>query len=203
MSNEYQPRDDYRDQGPRDGGRGRGGFRGGHRRDDRGDRGGDRRGVPLSELDPTTTDASRKVIGAAIEVHRALGPGFPREVYANALKHELDALSVRHESGHAVPVRYKDKEIGAVTADMWVENRFIVTVSATSGPVGTAERMALRAQLKAADFELGLIVNFGERRLKDGLVRVVNIDKIRAEKGLGDEYEDDHTSTGGEFDSPA
>jgi GxxExxY protein len=145
----------------------------------------ERRGVPLSALDPTTTEASRKVIGAAIEVHRALGPGFPREVYAAALRQELDAVGVKYEVGRKLPVRYKDRTIGEVSADLYVEGRFIVTVQATTGPVGTPERLALRAQLKAADFELGLIVNFGERRLKDGLVRVVNIDKLRTEKGIG------------------
>lgn len=186
MCSDY-PREDYR----------------GHRGGPRGGGGGgrhERRGVPLSELDPTTTEASRKVIGAAIEVHRALGPGFPREVYATALKGELDALSVKYEQGKKLDVKYKDKVIGQVTTDLFVEGRFIVTVAATCGPVGTPERLALRAQLKAADFELGLIVNFGERRLKDGLVRVVNIDKIRAEKGLGMEEDFDDSGHTHEFD---
>ncbi|GJQ30113.1 MAG: hypothetical protein HBSAPP03_19970 [Phycisphaerae bacterium] len=182
------PRDDYRDtRGGRGGHRGHGGH-GGPRHE--------RRGVPLSELDPTTTEASRKVIGAAIEVHRALGPGFPREVYAAALKSELDALGVKYETGKNLDVRYKDHVIGHIATDLFVEGRFLVTVAAISGPVGTADRMNLRAQLKAADFELGLVVNFGERRLKDGLVRVVNIDKIRAEKGVG--MEDDFGDEGGE-----
>lgn len=197
MSNEY-PRDEHRDSYR--GGRGRGGQGhgggygggGGHR---------ERRGVPLSELDPTTTDASRKVIGAAIEVHRTLGPGYGAAVYSAALRQELDALSVRYEQNRAIPVAYKDKQIGSVTCDLWVEDRFIVTVTANPGPVGTPERLALRAQLKAANFELGLIINFGERRLKDGLVRVVNIDKIRAEKGLpGEDEYDDGGDSGGMHD---
>ena len=78
----------YDDRGDRGRGRhggGRGGGRGGYRRDDR------RGGMPLSELDPELTDMSRKVIGCAIEVHKALGPGYPVEVYVNALKGELDS----------------------------------------------------------------------------------------------------------------
>lgn len=188
------PRDDYRDNRDNRGNRGGGGGGGGHRGGPGGPR-HERRGVPLSELDPTTTEASRKVIGAAIEVHRALGPGFSRDVYAGALRSELDALSVKYEVGKMLDVRYKDKVVGQVATDLFVEGRFLVTVAAISGPVGTSERMSLRAQLKAADFELGLIVNFGERRLKDGLVRVVNIDKIRAEKGVG--MEDDFGDEGG------
>lgn len=196
MSNEHS-QGDHRDSGrygPQRGGRG-GGYAGGH-----GNSGGprERRGVPLSDLDPTTTEASRKVIGAAIEVHRALGPGYSREVYVNAIKLELNALGVAFDENHAIPVRYKNETIGHVNAELRVENRFIVAVSASPGQVSTPERLGLRAQLKAADFELGLIINFGERRLKDGLVRVVNIDKIRTEKGLPDDFEDE--AGGHEFD---
>jgi GxxExxY protein len=163
-------------------------------------RGGERRGVPLSALDPTTTEASRKVIGAAIEVHRALGPGFSRDVYSAALRGELDAQGVKHEVGKVLPVKYKDRQVGSVTCDLYVENLFIVSVTANPGPVGTPERLALRAQLKAANFELGLIINFGERRLKDGLVRVVNIDKLRAEKGIGADDDLDEGGSTHEFD---
>lgn len=201
MSNEHSH--DYRDSG-RYGGQqgghrgGRGGYGGGPGGGGQGGGQRERRGIPLSDLDPTTTEASRKVIGAAIEVHRALGPGYAREVYGNALKLELKALGVTVESGHPIPVKYKDASVGTVHADMWVEGRFIVAVSASLGQVSTAERLALRAQLKAADVELGLIINFGERRLKDGLVRVVNIDKIRSEKGLPDDFEEDGSTH--EFD---
>lgn len=181
MSSEHPG--DHRDSGRYGPQRGGGRHGGGGQRE--------RRGVPLSDLDPTTTEASRKVIGAAIEVHRALGPGYAREVYANALKFELKALGVSFEEQHAIPVKYKDTVIGQVHADLWVEGRFIVAVSSSPGQVSTAERLSLRAQLKAADFELGLIINFGERRLKDGLVRVVNIDKIRTEKGLPDDFDDE------------
>lgn len=190
MTNEFSH--DYRGGG---GGGGRGPGRGGHRG------GGERRGVPLSALDPTTTEASRKVIGAAIEVHRALGPGYARDVYHAALRSELDALGVKHEQGKKIPVKFKDREVGTTTCDLLVEGLFIVSVAANPGPVSTPERLALRAQLRAANFELGLIVNFGERRLKDGLVRVVNIDKLRAEKGIGaDDDLDDGAGSSHDFD---
>jgi len=69
---------------------------------------GERRGIPLSDLDPTTTEASRKVIGASIEVHRTLGPGFDASLYAKALKKELTALGVKFVCDHVIPVKYKD-----------------------------------------------------------------------------------------------
>lgn len=173
------------------GGGGRGGHGGGHG----GHGGGDRRGIPLSDLDPTTTEASRKVIGASIDVHRTLGPGFDRSAYFGALRSELDALGVKYAVDHNFAVMYKDKKVGEIASDLFVENLFLVKISATPGPVGTPERMSLRAQLKAANLELGLIINFAERRLKDGLVRVVNIDKIRAERGIG--LEDEEGGSGG------
>lgn len=195
MSNEYR-QDDYGHRGGRGGGggggRGRGGYgggSGGHGGGHGGGYGGSSagRGIPLSDLDPTTTDASRKVIGASIDVHRALGPGYTRDVYFNALKAELALLGVKFEANKTFTVSYRDTTVGSATADLFVEGLFLVAVSASPGQVGTPERMNLRAQLKAADKTLGLIINFSERRLKDGLVRVLNVDKLRAEGKLPDE----------------
>ncbi|HLO41836.1 MAG TPA: GxxExxY protein [Phycisphaerales bacterium] len=176
-------------------GGGRGGDRGGDRgyRDggDRGDR-GERRGVPLSELDPALTDISRRVIGCAIDVHRALGPGYDESVYAEALKGELTAGGINFTQGKAVAVMYKDRQVGTIATDLLVENRFVVELLARPGDIGSFERSAVRAQLKAADLELGLIINFAERRLKDGLVRVLNIEKLNiARDDENSEYEDD------------
>lgn len=164
----------------RDGGRDRGG-----ERDQR------RRGVPLSDLDPALTEMSRRVIGASIEVHKALGPGFSREIYANALANELEADEIAFKRDHAFDVRFEDIVAGTVVADFFVGDRFLVMVRAHHGEVGGGERSELRAQLRAADVELGLIVNFGERRLKDGLVRVLNPDKIESLKGEGREQADE------------
>jgi hypothetical protein len=84
---------------------------------------------------------------------------------------------------------------------MWVGDRFIVEIMARPGEVGSYERNTLRAQLRAADVELGLIINFGERRLKDGLVRVLNPDKLNALKGPG-QGEEDVEDEGGYEDEP-
>ena len=59
-----------------------------------------RKAVPIEELDPQLTSVSRQVIGAAIEVHKALGPGFDRDVYVSALTSELDALGIPYARGH-------------------------------------------------------------------------------------------------------
>jgi GxxExxY protein len=152
---------------------------------------GERRGVPLSELDPALTDVSRRVIGCAIDVHKALGPGFCDQVYTNALCHELDQIGVRYKLGHPFPIIYKGKKVGENPADIYVDDRFLVEIMAEHKEIGSMERATLRAQLRAADLELGLIINFSERRLKDGLVRVLNPDKIASLRG-GDHLDSEH-----------
>lgn len=169
--------------------RGRGRGRGDHRGEGRGD--GRPRGMPLSDLDPALTEKSRKVIGGAIEVHKALGPGFTREIYRNALQHELVEAGLEFEFDAEFEVVYKDKDLGGVTIDIFVAERFAVEVMARPGPIGSIERLALRSKLRAADVELGLIINFAERRLKDGLVRVLNPEKLNLQRPEDHEGDDD------------
>lgn len=186
---QYGERGGYR-QGGGHGGGGHGGGGGGQRGGGGGDYGNRadgpggerRRGTPLSELDPALTEVSRKTIGCAIETHMELGPGYDESVYLKALMIELTAEGVPHKAGHPFQVMFDDQVVGQVVADLWVADRFIVEVMARPGEVTSYERAQLRAQLRAADVELGLIINFGERRLKDGLVRVLNPDKLNAMK---------------------
>jgi GxxExxY protein len=136
------------------------------------------------ELDPALTEVSRKVIGCAIEIHTALGPGFEREAYEQALSLELAEEGVAHEAGHTFPLEYKGTKIGDHRVGLYVDDRFVVMVLAEDREVSGFDRTALRAQLRAADLELGLIINFHRRRLKDGgLVRVLNPDKLEALRG--------------------
>ncbi len=143
--------------------------------------------MPLADLDPALTEVSRKLIGCAIEVHKALGPGYDRSTYLKAVEAELEATGVPFKSNHGVPVIYRGRQIGARATDLLIDNRFLADILAQRGEVGGFERSSMRAGLKAADLELGLIINFAERRLKDGLVRVLNPEKLN----LGKEDRDD------------
>jgi GxxExxY protein len=164
------------------------------------DRGGprERRGIPLSDLDPNLTQISHKVIGCARDVHISIGPGYDRAVYLEALKQEMQAQAINFKVNHPFEVKYKDRVVGHAPATLFIEDKFLVEVLATPGEVGGTERTALRARLRAADLTLGLIINFAGRLLKDGLVRVLNVDKINREKGITDEhgvhddYDDQH-----------
>lgn len=156
-----------------------------------------RRSTPLADLDPVLTEISRKVIGCAIETHKELGPGYPLEIYRKALLHELNHESIPFEENKSYEVEFDGQVVGAVTADLFAGERFLLKLMADCNEVGGAERNELRATLRAADLELGLIINFGQRRLKDGLVRVLNPDALRNgedEYDDGDDYEDDNSN---------
>jgi GxxExxY protein len=176
------------------------------RGDDRG-RGGRRgRGVPLSELDPALTEISHTVIGCARDVHVDLGPGYPKSIYMEAMKLELKDADIAYRADEPVDVYLGDDKIGQVTADLLIADRFIVEIGDEPGPVGSFERSALRAKLRAADLELGLIINFSGRLLKDGLVRVLNPDKLNAMRegdsgGDDDSDESAEVASGGSGDS--
>lgn len=164
------------------------GNRGGGRRDG-GRRDGNRRGLPLSELDPKLTEQSRLVIGGSIEVHKSLGPGFDKDVYQKALEIELEEADLDFERDKKFPITYLEENIGECTAGLFVGGRFLVEVLARPGEVTGLDRLVMRSRLRVADLELGLIINFAERRLKDGLVRVLNPEKLGLTKKRDDEDE--------------
>ena len=148
------------------------------------------------ELDPALTEVSRSVIGCAIEIHKALGPGFDKSVYEKALGIELKDAGVKFDPNYAFAVHYGGEDIGEHRVSFFVDERFVVQVLAADREISGFDRTVLRSQLRAADLELGLIINFHRRRLKDGgLVRVLNPDKLEALRG--DDDHDDHDDDGG------
>ncbi|MCB9838508.1 MAG: GxxExxY protein [Phycisphaeraceae bacterium] len=146
-----------------------------------------RRAIPTEDLDPELTNVSREVIGAAIEVHKALGPGFAADVYRNALTEELNKIGVSYQRDHRFPIKYNGVTVGELRFDFYVNERFAMQICSEHREIDGLDRTSLRAALRAADLELGLIVNFGERRLKDGLVRVLNPDKLNAVRDENDD----------------
>jgi len=146
--------------------------------------------VPLSELDPALTETSHTVIGCARDVHVDLGPGYPKSIYQEAMKLELKDAGIAFKADEPIDVYLGDDKVGQVSADLLIADRFIVEVGDQPGPVGSYERAQLRAKLRAADLELGLIINFSGRLLKDGLVRVLNPDKLNAMRE--DEHDEHH-----------
>jgi GxxExxY protein len=123
--------------------------------------------MDLSEL-------SGAVIGAAIEVHRVLGPGLLESAYELALERELGLRKVPVQRQVAVPLEYKGLELGdGFRLDLLVDDALVVEVKAVERlqPIHEAQ---LLTYLKLANKRLGLLINFNERTLKEGVKRVAN-----------------------------
>jgi GxxExxY protein len=115
-------------------------------------------------------DLSRSIIGAAIEVHRNLGPGYLESVYANYLAKELTALNIKFERQEPLEVIYKGEAMGKFRPDILVEKKIVVEIKAVTHFVHAHEAKAIH-YLTATGMRLALLLNFGTQRL--GIKRIV------------------------------
>ncbi len=113
-----------------------------------------------------------RVIGAAIEVHRELGPGYLESVYEEAMAVELESQLIGFDRQLMFTVPYKDQKVGEGRIDFLVEGRLIVELKAVDKliPIHTAQVISY---LKATGCKLGLLINFNERLLRSGIQRVI------------------------------
>lgn len=115
---------------------------------------------------------TERIIGAALEVHRQLGPGLLESTYEAALCIEMETAGLKNQRQLAVPVNYKGRVIGEYRLDLLVEYAVIVEIK-------SAERFdpAFEAQiltyLKITNMRLGLLMNFNSRLLVDGVKRYI------------------------------
>ena len=117
---------------------------------------------------------SEAIIGAAIEVHRQLGPGLLESTYEACLFQELLARGLSAERQVALPVHYKGTRVDAgYRIDLLVEDEVIVELKAVSAlePIHQAQVITY---LKLSGISLGLLINFNVMLLKNGIKRVVN-----------------------------
>jgi GxxExxY protein len=120
-------------------------------------------------------DTTGLIVDSAIEVHRTLGgPGLLESVYEEALSWELERRGVVVRRQLVVPIRYKGRSLDAkLRLDLLVENSVVVECKAT-----TAYKEVFAAQvltyLRLLDLRLGLVINFGERYVRNGIHRVIH-----------------------------
>jgi len=117
---------------------------------------------------------TEQVIGAAIEVHRTLGPGLLESTYEHCLIHELAQRGLRARRQVALPVRYKGVQIDCgYRLDILVENQVLIEIKSVEklAPIHEAQ---LLTYLRLAGLPVGLLLNFNVKLLKDGLVRRAN-----------------------------
>ena len=115
-------------------------------------------------------DDTGAIIGCALEVHRTLGPGFREIVYQRALALELQAAGLEFEREVKVPIYYKSCKIDTRRADFVIE-KVIVELKAKS-QLAPEDYVQTLNYLKAAGYELGLLLNFGASKLQ--IKRLVN-----------------------------
>lgn len=122
----------------------------------------------------TENEISSKIIGAAIEVHKQLGPGLLESTYETCLTHELtnEGLNVRRQV--LLPIEYKSLRLDAgYRIDLIVEEKVIIELKVVD-EFNSIHIAQLLTYLKLSKNKLGILLNFNVSRLKDGVKRVVN-----------------------------
>lgn len=126
----------------------------------------------MVEPDPHLDALANAVIGAAIEVHRTLGPGYPEGVYEEALGVELSLRNIPFVRQQVVQVLYKGVQVGEGRVDLLVGGRLVVEIKTVDALI-PVHRAQVISYLKALGQPLGLLLNFRAALLRDGLERVV------------------------------
>ena len=108
---------------------------------------------------------TEKIIAAAINVHKSLGPGFLESVYEKALSIEFEACNIPYQKQWEIPITYKNQETGKHRFDMFVFNRFVVELNAIK-EVTNEHFTIVRSYLKTVEQKHGLILNFSRSTLE-------------------------------------
>ena len=110
-------------------------------------------------------ELSYKIIGAAMEVHRVLGPGFLEAVYEAALAHELTLRGIPFERQKKLPVTYKSQPVGYYVADFVIDGQIVLELKAVSTLTKMHEAQA-HNYLAATGLRLAILLNFGAESLQ-------------------------------------
>ena len=120
-----------------------------------------------------SSELTQMVIGAAIEVHRELGPGLLESIYEQCLAEELRQRGLAYEKQKPIPLKYKGKSLDQeLRIDLYVESQLIVEVKSVEQLLPVHEAQLL-TYMKLTDSRIGLLINFNEALLKNGLKRMV------------------------------
>jgi GxxExxY protein len=122
----------------------------------------------------THSHTTEQIIGAAIKVHRQLGPGLLESAYEACLVYELEQLGLHVERQKAVPLIYKSVKLECgFRADLIVNWEVVVEVKCKEA-IHPVDQAQLLSYLRLLDLRVGLLINFHVVALKDGIKRMVN-----------------------------
>ena len=114
---------------------------------------------------------TEQIIGAAIEVHKILGPGLLESIYESALCYEFKLRNIPFKCQFEVNVIYKGQQLGGQKVDILVDDRVVIELKSVKSlpDVATAQTLSY---LKATGLSRALLLNFGETKLVDGIKRI-------------------------------
>jgi GxxExxY protein len=128
---------------------------------------------PLAHAAVTDNDITHEIIGAAIEVHKRLGPGLLESAYEVCLAHELRLRNLRVDQQVGVPVVYKETKLECgYRMDLLVEGRIVVDLKSIESLAPIHEAIIL-TYLRLSGHKIGLLINFNVAILKDGVRRFI------------------------------
>lgn len=119
-------------------------------------------------------EMSNTIIGAAIEVHRELGPGLLESIYETCLMKELEARGINARNQVGIPIKYKGESLDRnLYVDILVEDAIILELKSCDG-ISAIQEAQLLSYLRLADKRLGFLINFNVTLLKYGVHRYIN-----------------------------
>ncbi|HHH40488.1 MAG TPA: GxxExxY protein [Chloroflexi bacterium] len=134
-------------------------------------------------------ELSYRVMKAVFEVHNLLGPGFVERIYERALAYELSSQGISFERQKEIVVRYKGQRVGVHRLDFLVDGKIILELKAVRA-LDDVFRLQVLSYLKATALRLGILVNFGTKRVE--FVRIVNSPEVHSSyssiRGIRDSY---------------
>jgi GxxExxY protein len=130
--------------------------------------------VRLENRSTTENEISKRVVDAAFKIHTRLGPGLLESVYEAVLTYELRKGGLRVERQKAIPVVYEEVRLDEwFRADLVVEDKVIIELKSVEA-IAQVHKKQVLTYLRLSNLRLGLLINFGEELIKDGISRVVN-----------------------------
>lgn len=135
---------------------------------------GQRSSYKKAVLIVTENEIAKIIVDAALNVHKALGPGLYESVYEAVLSYELGRRGLKVERQLPISINYNGISFEeAFRADMVVESKVIIELKSIEA-VANVHKKQLLTYLRLADKRLGLLINFGEAFIRDGITRVAN-----------------------------
>lgn len=130
--------------------------------------------MPMPSSSLTENPLSKLILDAAFKVHTHTGPGLLESVYEATLAYEIRKAGLRVERQFPIPIRYENLTFDeGFRADLFVEDKVIVELKSVE-KLAPVHGKQLLTQLRLSNRRLGLLINFGEIRLKDGIQRIAN-----------------------------